>query len=120
MKIFGRHPIVWLTAIQSALALAVATPFINLDPNVAAWLLTVTSAILAAVEAFAVRPMTPAALAGAIRTLLTAVVLFGFPVTEDFATALVGFATLVYGFLVVPTVTPAADPDRAFLMRRAA
>lgn len=107
---FKFEPIMWLTSVQSALALAVATPFIHLDPSVAAWLLTLTSAGFAVVEAAMVRPFTPAALAGAIRTLLTAVVLFGFPVTEDFSTALVGFATLVYGLLVRNGVEPKAGP----------
>lgn len=105
---FKFEPVAWLAAIQSALALLVAFPGVELGADTAAWLLTITSAVFAAVEAFMVRPFTPAALAGAIRTLLTAVVMFGFPISDEFSAALIGFATLVYGFLVRGQVSPKA------------
>lgn len=117
IKIFGREPVEILTAIQAALALAMVTPWINayVTPEFAAWFLTVTSALFGVLEAFAVRPMTPAVLGAAIRTLLTAATLFGVVISEEFSLALVGFATYVFGKLTRQAVTPAAFPAPGFV-----
>lgn len=117
IKILGREPIEILTAIQAAMALAMVTPFVNqyVTAEFAAWFLTVTSALFGVLEAFAVRPMTPALLGAAIRTLLTAAALFGVIVSEEFSLALVGFATYVYGKLTRQEVTPLAAPAPGFL-----
>lgn len=121
-KIFGREPIEILTALQAALALAMVTPWLNqyVTPDAAAWFLTVTSAVFGVIEAFSVRPMTPALLGAAIRTLLTAAALFGVIVSEEFSLALVGFATYVYGKLTRQQVTPLAAPAPGFLSAEAA
>jgi len=103
---FKWEPVVWLAAIQSVLAVLVAIPAIGVSGDTAAWILTVTSAVFAAVEAWMVRPMTPAALTGAIRTALTALALFGLPVSESLAAALVGLGTMVLGLMVRNGVSP--------------
>lgn len=107
---FKWEPVLWLAFLQSLLALLVALPRFSLDPAVAAWLLTATSAVFAAVEAWMVRPFTPAALSGAIRTALTAFAVFGWLPTEEFSTALVAFGTMIYGLLVRGSVEPKAGP----------
>lgn len=101
---FKWEPVAWLAAIQSLLAVGVAFDLVTGDT--AAWLLTLTSAAFAAVEAFMVRPMTPAALTGAIRTALTALAMFGLPITEDMSAALVGLGTMILGLMVRNGVSP--------------
>lgn len=101
---FKWEPVAWLAAIQSVLAVLVAFDLVTGD--VASWLLVATSAVFTAVEAFMVRPMTPAALTGAIRTALTALAMFGLPITEDMAAALVGLGTMILGLMVRNGVSP--------------
>lgn len=120
-KIFGREPIEILTGLQALMAFLMVTPFVNayVTPEFAAWFLTVTSAVFGVIEAFAVRPMTPALMAAAVRTLLTAAALFGVVVSEEFSLALVGLATYVYGKLTRQAVTPVADPAPGFAVGNA-
>jgi hypothetical protein len=104
---FKWEPVVWLAALQSILAVLVAIPSLGIiSGDAAAWILTATSAVFAAVEAFMVRPMTPAALTGAIRTALTALMLFGLPISEELSLALVALGTMILGLMVRNGVSP--------------
>lgn len=117
IKIFGRQPIEILTGLQALMAFLMVTPYVNtyVSPEFAAWFLTVTSAVFGVLEAFSVRPMTPALMAAAVRTVLTAAALFGVVVSEEFSLALVGLATYVWGKLTYNQVTPSADPAPGFV-----
>jgi hypothetical protein len=103
---FKWEPVAWLAALQSILAVVVAVPVFGVSGDMAAWILTVTSAVFAAVEAFMVRPMTPAALTGALRTAFTALAMFGLPISESLAAALVGLGTMILGLMVRNGVSP--------------
>jgi hypothetical protein len=117
LKIFGRDPVMWLAAIQSILAIAVTIPVVNewVTPVLVAWLLTGTSAAFAALEAWSVRPVAPAMLSGAVRTTLTAAVLFGLPIPESTQAAVVAGVTMLFGFLTANGVTPNVSPDHSFV-----
>lgn len=113
-KILGREPIVWLTGIQAILAVVVSLPFVGLDATTAAWVVTLASAVLGAVEAWAVRPLTVAAMTVAVRTSAAAAVMFGLPITPELAGAVVGVGTFVMGVIMSNAVTPRVDPDPSF------
>lgn len=114
IKIFGREPIVWLTGLQAILAIAVSIPAFGIDAMTAAWIVTLASAILGAIEAWTVRPFTVAAMTVAVRTSAAALVMFGLPITPELAGALVAGGTFLLGILVSNAVTPKADPDPSF------
>jgi hypothetical protein len=107
----------WLAAIQSILAIAVTLPKVNefVTPTFAAWLLTGTSAAFAALEMWSVRPVAPAMLSGAVRTTLTAVVLFGLPIPETTQAAVIAGVTMLFGFLTANGSTPNVAPDHSFV-----
>jgi hypothetical protein len=105
---FKFEPVAWLAALQSVLAVLVAVPAFGVSGDTAAWVLTATSAVFAAIEAFMVRPITPAALTGAMRTAFTALALFGLPISESLAAALVALGTMVLGLMVRNGVEPKA------------
>ena len=113
-KIFGREPIVILAGLQAALAVVVSIPALGLSAEAAAWIITLASAVLGAVEAWTVRPFTVAAMTGAIRTTITALVLFGLPIPAELGGALIALGTFVLGLLTANSVTPKADPDPSF------
>jgi hypothetical protein len=115
IRIFGREPIVWLTGLQAILAVAVSIPAFGIDAMTAAWIVTLASAVLGAVEAWAVRPFTVAAMTVAVRTSAAALVMFGLPISPELAGAIVGAGTFLMGILVSNAVTPKADPDPSFL-----
>lgn len=113
-KLFGREPIVWLTGLQAVLAVVVSIPALGVDAATAAWVITVASGVLGALEAWTVRPFTVAAMTVAVRTTATALVMFGLPVTPELAGAVVGVGTFLMGLLMSNSVTPKADPDPTF------
>lgn len=118
MKIFGREPVFWLSGVQALLAIAVAFPVLGITPDVAAWVVTVATAVLAAAEAWLVRPFTVGVMTAATKASLAALVMFGLPIPTGLDAALVALGTFVMGVLMAPNVTPAAAPDRAWLAAR--
>jgi small-conductance mechanosensitive channel len=115
MKIFGRNPIVWLGAIQAALAVLVTLPALGITSEVASWVMVAVSGGFAAAEAIMARPFVIAALAGAVRTVLSALVFFGLPLSEETSGALIAAFSLILGLVLANSVTPTADPDPNFL-----
>lgn len=115
ITIFGRQPVVYLTGLQAILAVVVSIPAIGVDAAMAAWIITLASALLGAVEAWAVRPFNVAAMTVAVRTSAAALVMFGLPIPPDTAGAIVGVGTFVMGLLMWNTVTPKVDPAPGFL-----
>lgn len=117
LKIFGRDPVMWLAAIQSVLAILVTIPVVNsyVTPVLVAWLITGLSAAFTALEAWSVRPVAPAMLSGAVRTTLTALVLFGLPIPETTQGAIVAGVTMLFGFLIANGSTPNVAPDMSFV-----
>ncbi|MEV0237549.1 hypothetical protein [Nonomuraea sp. NPDC050786] len=118
MRIFGREPVFWLSGLQALLAVAVAFPVLGITPDMAAWVVTVATAVLAAAEAWLVRPFTVGVMTAAIKASLAALVMFGLPIPTGLDAALVAFGTFIVGVLMAPNVTPAASPDRDWLAAR--
>lgn len=112
--IFGREPVVWLGALQAVLAVLVTLPAFGVTADVAGWVIVGVSGVFAIVEAAMARPVVVAALAGGVRTVLTAAVFFGLPLPEQTSAALVAAFTFVLGMVLSNSVTPTADPDPAF------
>ena len=113
--IFGREPVVILTGIQAVLAVAVSIPAFGVTPEMAAWVLTLTSLVLGAVEAAMTRPFTVPVMTTLVRTSLTAVAMFGLDIPTGLDSSLVGLGTFLLGLLTAQSVTPKADPDPSFL-----
>lgn len=115
MKILGREPVVILTGLQSVLAVAVSIPALHVSPELAAWLVTLASLVLGALEAAATRPFTVPVMTTLVRTVFAAVVMFGVVVPPALEGAVVALGTFVLGLLTANSVTPVADPDMSFM-----
>lgn len=117
-KIFGREPVAWLHAMQAVLAFAVTLPALNalgFTAEVSNWVMTVAAGIVALVVALATRPMVVSALTGAVQTILTGLVAFGLPLSEQSTGALIAALNVVLMLLMPLGLTPAADPDPDFV-----
>jgi hypothetical protein len=114
MKIFGRYPAAWLAAITSVLAVVSHIPALHVSSTAAAWIITLVSAVFAVLDAASVRPVSVPMLTGVVRTLITAVMLFGVPVSPELAGAIVAAVTWVFALLVTANGTPAIDPAPGF------
>ena len=118
MKIFGREPAVWLHALQAVLAFLVTLPALNalgLTEEVSAWVMTIAAGVVALLVAMATRPMVVSALTGAVQTILTGLVAFGLPLSEQSTGALVAALNVVLMLLMPLGLTPAVDPAPGFV-----
>ena len=115
MKIFGREPVVWLGAISAVLAVLVTVPAVGLSADAASWVMVIVSGVFAGVEAVMTRPFVVTALTGAVRTILTGLVFFGLPLTEETSGAVVAALNMVLALVLANSVTPAADPAPGFV-----
>lgn len=115
MKIFGREPVVWLGAISAILAVLVTIPAVGLSTEAAGWIMVIVSGVFAAAEAVMTRPFVVSALTGSVRTVLTAFMFFGLPISEETAGMAVGAMNAVLMLVLANSVTPAADPAPGFL-----
>lgn len=115
MKLFGREPVVWLGAISACLAVLVTIPAVHLTAEAAGWIMVIVSGVFAAGEAILTRPFVVTALTGAVRTILTGVMFFGLPISEETAGMLVAALNAVLMLVLANSVTPAADPAPGFV-----
>ena len=113
-KLFGREPVVWVGALQAALAVLVTLPALGITEDVAGWVIVGVSALFTIVEAALARPVVVPALSGGVRTLLSAAVYFGLPLSDQTSSALIAAFTFIMGMVLANSVTPAADPDPSF------
>lgn len=109
VTIFGREPAVWVYAINSLVALAVAFG-LDLSPEQTGAITTIATGVLAAVVAVLTRPFVVSALTGAVGTVLTAVAAFGLELSSDQIGAFVTALGVVLSLILRMNVTPAADP----------
>jgi hypothetical protein len=111
MKIFGREPSLVIATIASLLSLVAGFGLDWLTPGEAAAVVVALNAVLGAWNAWAVRPVSPAAftyLVGAVATLIAA---YGVHVSQSHV-GLVNAAVLsVLALVLRGNVTPAADPQ---------
>ncbi|MEU8151805.1 hypothetical protein [Nonomuraea sp. NPDC048901] len=118
MKIFGREPAVWLHALQAVLAFLVTLPALNalgFTPEVSGWVMTVAAGVVAVLVALATRPLMVSALTGGVQTILTGLVAFGLPLSEQSTGALVAALNVVLMLLMPLGLTPVADPAPGFV-----
>lgn len=109
ITIFGREPAIWVYAINSLVALAVAFG-LNLSQEQTGAITTIATGVLAAVVAIMTRPFVVSALTGAVGTILTAVAAFGLEFTSDQIGTFVAALGVVLSLALRMNVTPAADP----------
>lgn len=108
MKLFGREPALWLSAIGAALTLAAAFNVPYLDAGQSA---AIVAFLTAAVTAFVTRPVAPAVFTGVVAAASALVAEYGL----HFSDAQVGAVTATVLALVTllgvrPQVTPTSDP----------
>ncbi|MGW0805934.1 hypothetical protein [Nonomuraea sp. NPDC002799] len=118
MKIFGREPAVWLHALQAVLAFLVTLPALNalgFTAEVSNWVMTVAAGVVAALVAIATRPFVVSALTGGVQTILTGLVAFGLPLSEQSTGALVAALNVALMLLMPLGLTPTADPAPGFV-----
>jgi hypothetical protein len=110
MKILGREPALWLTLIQTVVALAVGLGLAVTGEQVGL-INAAAAAVLALIAAVAVRPFPVPLLMGAISALLALGVGFGLALSpEQVGLANAGVAALV-GFILRMHVSPAESRD---------
>lgn len=118
MKIFGREPAVILHALQAVLAFLVTLPALNqlgLTEEVSGWIMTIAAGAVALLVAIATRPVVVSALTGAVQTILTGLVAFGLPLSEQSSGALVVALNVLLMVLMPLGLTPVADPAPGFV-----
>ncbi|MGI5155840.1 hypothetical protein [Microbispora sp. CA-102843] len=118
MKIFGREPAVWLHAIQAVLAFLITIPGVQawgLTPTIADAAVTILSGAVAVWVAVATRPFVVSALTGAVQTILTGIVAFGFDISSVTQGALLVALNAALMVLLPLGVTPAVDPAPGFV-----
>ncbi|PZG20588.1 hypothetical protein C1J01_08780 [Nonomuraea aridisoli] len=118
MKVFGREPAAWLHALQAVLAFLVTLPALNdlgFTAEVSDWVMTVAAGLVAVLVAVATRPFVVSALTGGVQTILTGLIAFGLPLSEQSTAALVTALNVVLMVLLPLGLTPAADPAPGFV-----
>jgi hypothetical protein len=118
MKIFGREPAVWLHAIQAVLAFFITIPAVQawgLNQVTADAAVTILAGIVAVWVAVATRPFVASVLIGAVQTILTGIVAFGFDISSVTQGALLVALNAALMVLMPLGLTPTVDPDPRFL-----
>jgi hypothetical protein len=105
VKIFGREPALWLTLIQTALAVAVGLG-LTMTGDQMGLVNAAAAAVLGVVAAFAVRPFPVPLLMGAIQALLALAVGFGLHLDGTQVGLLNAAAAAVVGFIMRMHVSP--------------
>ena len=106
---FKYDPALYLYYLNAALALVVAFfPGLNLSSTVQAAIITIATAVLAAVSAVLVRPVHVAALVGAATTALTAAAAFGLHLSDNRMAALTSALSIVIPLILRLIVSPSA------------
>lgn len=101
---FRWEPAVYLQAFNAAIAVLVA---FNVLSGVTANAATVAVAgAVALATAVLTRPWVVSAFTGAVQTLLSAVVMFGLPLTEQQSGAVLALVAVVLGLVLRSNVTP--------------
>jgi hypothetical protein len=110
MKIFGREPSLVIATVASLLSLVAGFGLDWLTPGQAAAVVVVLNAVLGAWNAWAVRPVSPAAftyLAGAVAALVAA---YGVHVSQSMVGSVNALVLAALALVLRGNVTPAADP----------
>ena len=109
---FGREPAAILYALQSLLAVAVAFGWFGLTEESAGWVMTIANGVASLIVAVLTRPVVIGAITAAFQTILTGLVSFGLPLTQEQSGALIAALSVILGLLLRQSVTPAAVARR--------
>ncbi len=110
MKIFGREPSLWITAIGAGLSLVAGLGVDQLTPEEAALIIVVFNAVLGVVNALAVRPVAPAAFTYLVAAAASLVAAYGINVPQATVGAVNAAVLAVLALLLRGQVTPNAGP----------
>lgn len=109
---FKYDPALYLYYLNAALALVVAFfPGLNLSATVQAAIITIATAVLAAISALLVRPIHVAVLVAAATTALTAAAAFGLHLSDNRMAALTSALSIVIPLILRLIVDPKAVAD---------
>jgi hypothetical protein len=112
ITIFGREPAAWLYVLQALLAFAVTVPALGIDAEMSAWIMTVANGLMAGLVAVMTRPFVVSALTGAVQTVLTGLMAFGLPWTEQQTGAAVAAMSVILALILRPNVSPSPAVER--------
>lgn len=107
MKIFGREPTLYIAVISSAIVLLGTFGLRWLDPEQASLIVVAINAVAAAVNAYAVRPISPVAFTYAIGALVSVAAAYGLNVTQEQLGAINLAIVPILALLTRSQVTPA-------------
>lgn len=110
MRILGREPALWLTLVQTALALAVGLGLTVTGEQVGL-INAAAGAVLALIAAVAVRPFPVPLLMGAIQALLALGVGFGLDLSAEQVGMVNAAAAALVGFILRMHVSPVEARD---------
>jgi hypothetical protein len=106
MKIFGREPTL-VIAVLNAVVLGVATlGFRFLDNDQAGLIVAAINALFAAVNAYAVRPMSPAVFTYAASAVVSVFVSYGFTITPEQLVSINAIMVATLGLITRGQVSP--------------
>lgn len=110
MKIFGREPTLWISVITGLVILAGTAGLHWLTGQQAGLIAGAIIALAGAANAFAVRPIAPAAFTYAIAALLAVAGSYGLNFSPETVGALNAIVLPALALITRGQVTPAADP----------
>lgn len=118
MKIFGREPSLWISLIGTILSLVAGFGMDWLTPEQAALVVVVLNAVLAAVNALAVRPVSPVAFTYLVGSVAALVAAYGIEVSQSVVGSINAAVLALLGLLLRGNVTPvASEPEAVGLLR---
>ncbi len=106
MKIFGREPTLWIAFIASIILLLGTLGFRWLDGDQAAIVVVAVNAIAGAINAYTVRPISPAVFTYAVGAVVAVFVTYGLDVSPETLGMLNGLVIMGLGLLTRGQVAP--------------
>lgn len=117
MKIFGREPTLWISFLASIILLLGTLGFRWLDGNQAGIVVVAINAIAAAINAWTVRPIAPAAFTYAAGAIVSVFAAYGMEVTPEQLAMINGVVVMGLGLMtrgqVAPQDTAVTHPSEA-------
>lgn len=106
MKLFGYEPTLWIAVANAAVMLIGTFGLRFLDNEQAELIVVVINAIFAAINAWAVRPISPVVFTYAVGAILALAASYGFAVPPETVASLNAFVITVLALLARGQVTP--------------
>ena len=110
MKLFGREPTLWIAVLTSAVGLVGTFGFHAINGAQAALLVVVINAVFGAINAFAVRPISPVAFTYAISSIIALAAGYGLNVPDTTVVALNALVVPVLALITRDQVSPVNTP----------